>query len=270
MTYGRIFETHRTGGSAVRKPSGGAVPMRTSVTPFDERTAPRKRPQKTQHRMGSFKGISHTVELRRDVEPFDVAGAYEFLDMPVFAGRWLFGRELEAVNFSRWAAIHAPVVPANDLEHPFVYHSLQPDLISHLDAEINRLVLDCLPAGEPACHESIYDKAERDLSRLKDGWAGPGTLAPRSSVLSNLGVLVSALPLRADIPEFEVDSGDGTLTLVWNSGSRSFSLIVLGNGKVVGVMSPAEGYAAWTLPIAKEAQITEKLEDERLSSFLGI
>ncbi|UIN36384.1 hypothetical protein [Methylobacterium oryzae] len=252
----------------------------TTRTPFDEPAQPKRRPQRVlrspHHVNVSADWILHGVQL-----PLSTGGGQVVMNglhVPCSSYEELWPRDivvLDKVVLDRWL-VPSPVAPAAQdvvllpsvrlgafevvADQGLLDHHLLGDLVS------GPFTVEAPVGGG----EGPLDRAQRELARLQDGWAGPESLAPLPRVLADLSSLLPILPVQADPPEFEVDGSDGTLALVWNSGPKNFSLILVGNGKVVGIMSPSEGYRAWTLPIAKEVEIAEKLEDSRLSSFLGL
>lgn len=256
---------------------------RTSTTPFDLQKEPKRRPQRvvrqpSPHGWGSVGTQRHLAnvavpEVRtkaHSLAEFHPHGSFTHL-VP-FLGH-LEGMETSLLDMNQcMEQLHRSLF-ARLAEHPRMEDLglRQIEVANDLELESLRGLLSVpFEVEEARQQETSFDRAQNDLARLRDGWAGPGSLAPLPAVLSDLAGLITVLPPYVDDPDFEVDGSDGTITLVWNAGPSSFSLVLVGNGKVVGVMSPANGYRAWTLPIAKETQIAEKLEDDRLSSFFGI
>ncbi|MBB3972508.1 hypothetical protein [Hansschlegelia beijingensis] len=107
------------------------------------------------------------------------------------------------------------------------------------------------------------------LERLRDGWAGPDTVAPSQRVIDDVARACVAVYQAADVePEVEVDQ-DGTVVLEWRRGQRAFCLTFLGNGRLVGTISPwTEDYAPWQVPVSDELAIISKLEDPAVESFV--
>lgn len=107
------------------------------------------------------------------------------------------------------------------------------------------------------------------LDRLKDGWAGPGSVAPSQGVIDDVALACVAIYQAANLePEVEVDE-DGTVVLEWRRGQRAFCLTFLGNRRLVGTISPwTEGYGPWQAQVSDELLILSKLEDPAVESFV--
>ena len=79
------------------------------------------------------------------------------------------------------------------------------------------------------------EKIQRDLERLRDGWAGQDSKAPSSQTLTDFERLVSALPSDIRLPEVEVDDETGYVTLRWSSPIVGLSFVLRGSGKALFV-----------------------------------
>jgi hypothetical protein len=116
---------------------------------------------------------------------------------------------------------------------------------------------------------SIFESLLQRLGRLRDGWAGTGSIAPSATVLADLSSLATALQGVRSEPSAEVDI-DGTISLIWDREDGSFSMTVTGNGRVVGTLSPyTPAYAPWSFDVTDERAVSEKLEEFELSRFIS-
>jgi hypothetical protein len=93
---------------------------------------------------------------------------------------------------------------------------------------------------------SWSEEATRELGRLKDGWAGSGTLAPAAAALIDMQVLASTLPLGTRAPDVEIDPSDGEIKLAWRSQAepRSLALTLTGDQTIHIVQSDLRGAPA--------------------------
>ena len=96
---------------------------------------------------------------------------------------------------------------------------------------------------------SVGKRLETLMSDVPDGWAGAGSLALPKPVVADVVAILPLLPAEAVMPEVEVDPECGTVTLSWMADDMSsgFSLVFVGNGCVVGVMSGELHMAPWKL-----------------------
>lgn len=81
------------------------------------------------------------------------------------------------------------------------------------------------------------ERYRRDLERLKDGWAGPGSVAPSSAVLADLDRVLAELPEHYDIPEVEVDPDSGHVTLRWQAqgAQEALAFVISGSRQVLAI-----------------------------------
>ncbi|MCP1931788.1 hypothetical protein [Bradyrhizobium elkanii] len=114
--------------------------------------------------------------------------------------------------------------------------------------------------------ETAGDRIVRELGRIKDGWAGPGTVAPSATMLADVEAVVAHLLANAKMPSIEVDEEDGSVALRWVAASRnqSFSLVFRGNGKVSGVLATIDPprSKSWSLTVNDEIQIASRLDEQ--------
>jgi hypothetical protein len=76
------------------------------------------------------------------------------------------------------------------------------------------------------------ERAQRELERLQDGWAGPGTVAPSERTKQDVERLLTIFSEITRAPEVEVDEESGHVTLRW-SGAITLAFVLRGNGKVL-------------------------------------
>ena len=88
-------------------------------------------------------------------------------------------------------------------------------------------------------NSASVERIRIQLGRLRDGWCGPGSIAPTTETLSDLDRLLGTLDQGYFLPEVEVDQDTGHLTLRWDSkiSSKCISLILKGNGNVLFIES---------------------------------
>ncbi|MGY4237295.1 hypothetical protein ACVIIW_006242 [Bradyrhizobium sp. USDA 4449] len=121
--------------------------------------------------------------------------------------------------------------------------------------------------------ETVADRVVRELGRIKDDWAGPGTVAPSKRVLSDVEAVAMRLPSNLKMPAIDVDEEDGSVAIRWvaENRSRSFSLVFRGNGKVSGVLATIEPprSSSWSLGVGEEIKIALKLEDSLVRQLIA-
>ena len=100
------------------------------------------------------------------------------------------------------------------------------------------------------------------LRRLKQGWAGEGSVAPSDTVCRDIETVSGYLPSGTKQPEVEVDETTGTVTLVWprSDYSSTFSLVFTGAASVMGILLGSEASQSWKHPVYQEATIARALE----------
>lgn len=137
-------------------------------------------------------------------------------------------------------------------------------LLEGLTSNRGRLRSQC-DAAPTEIIESILQR----LGRLRDGWAGPSSIAPPPAVLAELSKVAIALQGVRVEPDIEVDP-DGSVSLIWDRLDESFSLTFTGNGRVVGTMSPYRpGYGPWSAEVSDEVTLSDRLEDAMVVRFVN-
>lgn len=103
----------------------------------------------------------------------------------------------------------------------------------------------------------------RKLARLKEDWAGPGSVRPSPLVIAAVERVASYLPGSTRMPEVEVDDSTGEVTLLWwaEDLSSSFSLVFPDGNTVLGVSSALDGKypPIWRFSIAEERHLERHL-----------
>jgi hypothetical protein len=121
--------------------------------------------------------------------------------------------------------------------------------------------------------QTVADKIVRELGRVKDGWAGPGTVAPSKRVLADVETVAMRLPLNLKTPTIDIDEEEGSVALRWIAADKesSFSLVFRGNGKVLGVLATIEPprSVSWSLGVREEVQIAFKLEENLVRNLIA-
>ena len=102
------------------------------------------------------------------------------------------------------------------------------------------------------------------LARLREGWAGPETVAPSEAILQDILVVSPYLPPNVPAPVVEVDPDDGCVTLVWKSDNteQCFATVFSGSGAIMGVAPNQANYKPWRLSVSDELGVASKLEDD--------
>jgi hypothetical protein len=90
------------------------------------------------------------------------------------------------------------------------------------------------------------------LSALNDGWNGEGSFAPSESVRSDIEAVLALAPTPPKPPLLEVDD-DGTVALLWDRLHTTFALTFLGDGTVVGTVSPRSSSGPWSANVRSPA-----------------
>ncbi len=124
-----------------------------------------------------------------------------------------------------------------------------------------------------AIESTIADKVVLELGKLKDGWAGEGSIAPSKATIKDVGAVLDLLPINAAMPLVEVEEDDGTVSLRWlaSDGQRSFSLVCRGAGRVTGVVATIDPprSSPWSADISDEVKIASKLEEQIASGIFA-
>ncbi|RYZ82453.1 MAG: hypothetical protein EOP06_21635 [Proteobacteria bacterium] len=108
-----------------------------------------------------------------------------------------------------------------------------------------------------------------DLGRLKDGWAGPGSKAPKATVIRDIERIFSAFENDTSLPNVEVDGEDGTAVMYWQIDRNAFSLMINGDGKISGVLSPSRhDYKVWTVSSSETEKLARRLADSVIAHLI--
>lgn len=121
-----------------------------------------------------------------------------------------------------------------------------------------------ISVSEPA-NKAVH-QITASLSGLDDGWFGPDSIAPSSTVIAEVAAALSqALILQQ--PELEVDI-DGSVALVWElAEGETFALTFVGNGSVVGTTSPQSvSHPACAVPVGDSGEIAARLADRGIAT----
>jgi len=105
------------------------------------------------------------------------------------------------------------------------------------------------------------------LSELSEGWNGPGTQAPGAAVQGDIIRALANWPAGIREPSIEVDD-EGGVALVWDGDESSFALTFLGNGNVVGTLSPfTEGHEPWVSAVDDAPGIFARLSSQNVAQL---
>jgi hypothetical protein len=112
---------------------------------------------------------------------------------------------------------------------------------------------------------AVSDRIVSELGRIKDGWAGEGTVAPAAQTISDVEMAVERIPVSAKMPAIEIDEEDGTVALRWVAEDRSssFSLVFRGNGRATGVIATIDPprSSTWGFAVSEEIQIAKQFDE---------
>lgn len=94
-------------------------------------------------------------------------------------------------------------------------------------------------ALDVATHSAPATRVLREIESLRDGWDGPGSLAPSADAKSSISRVVAQAASYMDEAEVEVDPSTGNPALHWFSDDHSFvvSLAAESDGTVLLVAS---------------------------------
>lgn len=107
------------------------------------------------------------------------------------------------------------------------------------------------------------------LAGMSDGWIGPDSVAPSPAVCADVYAALTSMWQVSREPEVEVDD-DGSVALLWEESGRSFALTFMGNGKVVGTLSPRTAdYAPWTVAVTEHEALYEKVTRPQVAPLLA-
>jgi hypothetical protein len=140
---------------------------------------------------------------------------------------------------------------------------------------------DTFDASEPAALQALLDSPQKptvaeqissSLGRLKDNWAGPGSVAPTDKIIQQVSSVVGHLPSLSKMPSIEVEDDDGTVSLRWVALDRkkSFSLVFRGKGRVTAIFATAEPPAskAWSAEVTDEISLAGKLDEPHIREII--
>ncbi len=104
-----------------------------------------------------------------------------------------------------------------------------------------------------------------ELADIGPNWDGDGALAPRKEVIDDISNSMLGLASLHAEPELEVDT-DGSVALVWQDSARTVALTFMGNGRVVGTVSPQSADRhPWSVGTADWAALRGYFEREGLA-----
>lgn len=113
------------------------------------------------------------------------------------------------------------------------------------------------------------ERLQRDLDRLQDGWAGPGSIAPSDQAKRNVERLLSILPGIAHVPEVEVDEDCGDITLRW-PGAKTLAFVLRENDRVLIVKTKVDDRPvvnSKSFNVGEEASIIRYVSDDAEETF---
>lgn len=120
---------------------------------------------------------------------------------------------------------------------------------------------------------SLADKVVLELEKLKDGWAGDGTMAPARKTVTEVAAVLDLLNSNALMPSIEVDEEDGAVSLRWitDDKQRSFSLVFQGSGRVTGVIATRNPPRSKPVSaaISDEVAIAAMLDDPKVREVIA-
>lgn len=101
-----------------------------------------------------------------------------------------------------------------------------------------------------------------ELGRLREGWDGPGSIAPNDKLVKDVDLALQSLPPHTVEPELEVDSSDGSATIRWEANDRTRSVVFNfhGTGRVL-IACAERGHPAKVIGCAAN-------EETRILDFL--
>jgi hypothetical protein len=117
--------------------------------------------------------------------------------------------------------------------------------------------------------DAPFEKLLSEVERLKDHWAGPDSVAPPKEVVRDLRAFLSQLEPKTRVPEVDVDTDDGSVTLRWPVGNSVFSCVLSGKGAVTGVFSSLKDQrpASWRCKVDENA-LRRVLESPEVRAFI--
>jgi hypothetical protein len=123
-----------------------------------------------------------------------------------------------------------------------------------------------------ASTSTVGDRIVSELGRIKDGWAGEGTVAPTNQIVTDVESAIERLPVFAKMPAIEIDEEDGTVALRWLAQDRnsSLSLVFRGNKRVTGVfatIAPPRS-TTWSFSVSEEIQIAKQFDEPTVRQLI--
>lgn len=110
-----------------------------------------------------------------------------------------------------------------------------------------------------------------ELSRLKDGWDGPNSRAPRREVIHDIELVVAVIAAKTRTADVEVDE-DGNVILAWWSPNRRqrFELAFRGTGRVVGTLVSLDGNGvpAWRADATDVMELVRRMGTQQVAALI--
>lgn len=108
----------------------------------------------------------------------------------------------------------------------------------------------------------------KTLRELPNSWNGGESVAPSAKIRADIEATLTLCGITVRQPEIEVDD-DGSVALLWDGDEGTFGLTFVGNGKVVGTLSPLrEAYLPWSTPIAEVSELSARLASNTVRPLL--
>jgi len=111
-----------------------------------------------------------------------------------------------------------------------------------------------------------------EVGRIQDGWDGPGSLAPSSSVQRDFEAALGVLPGSTAEPEIEIDGSTGSITVRWMNeiAASAAVLTFMGDGHcIIMDFNPARaGSAPIICAVHDETKILDMLDATTFGSLL--
>jgi hypothetical protein len=114
--------------------------------------------------------------------------------------------------------------------------------------------------------DSWYSRSAKiveSLEELQDGWAGEDSIRPIPGIVDAIGQVALCLPASTRMPEVDVDSSSGTVSLNWwdRAEENCFSLVFPSETIVIGITSKMEHRPqSWRHEVSDEAIIADEIE----------
>lgn len=135
------------------------------------------------------------------------------------------------------SAYGTPTVPA---QPSFRYYGEAREKLSEEVAALMAFLLETHTSSgwhqHPTTRDGWSDELQavlEEVGRLKDGWAGPASIAPKAGAVRDIQSVVALLPIGTKKPSVEVDPSDGEVKLAWRSSTepRSLAISISGDRK---------------------------------------